>query len=973
MNNIININDNLNSIYDISEAVKNKIKNIEEYNIGITFYPGSNINRLHLLLNSLIYKPIKEIYLNNSSVMSDSSSRNIEYSMNNNLINYKVYYVLCDYFKLKDKLNDKLNGKLDSKLNDNIMMDIIKNLFNEYNINVSDDLRNEICNEIFKNFKENSLLSIQYINNIFKNTFELYAKIHEKHLYIKLFNIINSDKIYEVNEELIENEIDKFKILINNSAKKILNIINEINTIKKDKDSYKKNIHYYSYIMYFNEFLYAIYYQMTSLSNNINQFIDKMNTLYNEYNLSFNCLYETIVNYVLNNVIDSYYDYKKDYNKEIFEFINTTINNNKSKIEYLNENSETENEIINKLIQYLLEFKNEFSYIYNYHKKYNDLYSCKSIKNMIEDLLIVHINVNDSRIDKIDKILYYMYNINGDNDNKYEYIYGRKIKKYDKNKYEFKNMDLYRIWKFLQDDKNKIDDLFISNRNIMNAYLYSKKIIHELKSIPEFDVNKYTSILFNNNKELENLYKYCMYYSNDDKLYNYDDDIYYGYESIMENKLTKDEKRFMNTIFEVTKHSVTCDIKFNKLRYYTNYDNLIKIIEKYNIKDNQKKEFVRIYDEIKSDIENIADIYSYYHSDIKFTIDNKHIETPSKIIFDIKKVCPFDNTLITLLSSIPVKMYEHLCININDYECDENNRINRADFVILNNVPLFRKNIIGVKECEHIKDIKLHFIEDGIENPNYKEKQEKIKEEIQKFYNKYKTKFKNIYTYGSKYHTSVMTSRMLFYKKTQYEYSIVCDDDDIAVNGIDTYYDLFEKVRKKFVIDDFLAFSHPGCIVNKFNGNPSLFGMWAMVMFPNSHNIQQSINNMCGEDARCVYLSHMLPYYDYNKTFYMYLWASNQGYSKNLFNELDYKDYLNLYKSNIVYKCTNYMNRFNGPIEKFSADMKKKSKKHLDYRYDEIVKIKSILENVKIPCNIYDSNEKYTFMSTRPIVPTFNL
>ena len=92
--------------------------------------------------------------------------------------------------------------------------------------------------------------------------------------------------------------------------------------------------------MYPNEFVGAIYYQMTSLSNNINQFIDKMNTLYIKYNLSFNYLYETIVNYVLNNVIDSYCDYEKDYNKEILEFINTTISNNKSKINYLNENSE---------------------------------------------------------------------------------------------------------------------------------------------------------------------------------------------------------------------------------------------------------------------------------------------------------------------------------------------------------------------------------------------------------------------------------------------------------------------------------------------------------------------------------------------------------------------------------------------------------------------------------------------------------
>ena len=102
---------------------------------------------------------------------------------------------------------------------------------------------------------------------------------------------------------------------------------------------------------------------------------------------------------------------------------------------------------------------------------------------------------------------------------------------------------------------------------------------------------------------------------------------------------------------------------------------------------------------------------------------------------------------------------------------------------------------IEIQKCEHLKDITIHFIIDGI-----------LRNDNTDFLNEwYKYLFKplidlgcNIKIYGSINRVNVMFSRNLFYKKTAYEFACVLDDDDFIPNGIDVYYNAFNEIANKY-------------------------------------------------------------------------------------------------------------------------------------------------------------------------------
>ena len=1002
----IDIINNTYNVYDLSESVKKKIQDIREYNIGITFYPGSNINRLHLLLDSLINKPVNELWLEGSSVV-ERNSRYLFAGNNTKSVNVIDSYLLKYILEHSDEIPINIDESIE------LNVESIENCFNTFKL--YDDIYDEILKHLQNDNKEK-------IKDMFKKIFNLAIEENKNVVYSKILDIM-ANKV-DINE--YEININECKLLNNDIIEYINDILKNIYQINQDEEEYMKtyniqegnikiknikqsnDIHLFSYYIY-----NSIKIIQKIIDRNINYnivenvlSIPECSNILSEKDIkNIKSKLLSIFKYFIINTnstdYTSTYIYYSSYKKSDFEkYYDKYIDKNfKDCVDKIDDVAKKLNQLRCSKVKQYPDFKKIMDDISKYifdNEAYKKM--CKSIKYYLANIYkkIQPESYGENFKNLINKLICLKVN-NGNIIDKINYIKEDNnicSKAYDTTKVKF------GIWKYLQNEEHTIDDLFIyditnlKGQDIINHF----EIICDYIDNIDYTKNKY------NYKNNEQLFKYYVYY-NEKRCENKDEEykVYMNKKLEMEidttsvrhleidiiaknDDVTKNEKILFETIFKVEYEYIKCIVTINKLTYYSNYNKLKELIMKYSNKLNHtEKTDIDYFENLYKTIDNEINKYYNEHKN-----DDKYNDIISNVIYDealitsnltprmlinINKYCPYDRTLKAMINllSIEERIKLDLCIDINNY----GDYINRTDFIILDDIPIFRRNILKVEKCEHIKDIKLHFIEDGIDNPNYKKEQVKIKEEIQKFYNKYERDFKNIYTYGSKYHTSVMTSRMLFYRKTQYEYSIVCDDDDIAVNGIDVYYDLFEKVRKKFVVDNFLAFSHAGCIVNNFDGKPSLFGMWAMVMLPNSHNIEQSINNMCGEDSRCITLSCILPYYDYDKTFYMYLWASNQGYSKSEFNKFDYEDYTNLYLDIYCCNCYNIEKEnayYNGNCSCYKhPTLYNDDGGQLDYRYDAIIEIKNILENVGMPYNIYDSNRNYSFMSTRPIVPTFNL
>ena len=115
---------------------------------------------------------------------------------------------------------------------------------------------------------------------------------------------------------------------------------------------------------------------------------------------------------------------------------------------------------------------------------------------------------------------------------------------------------------------------------------------------------------------------------------------------------------------------------------------------------------------------------------------------------------------------------------------------------------------------------------------------------------------------------------MLFYKMTAGEYSIVMDDDDMAVNGGDMYYKLFEYTYKNY--HDY-RYKTPYIWYVCDNDNNYLGGFWSLVYLPNSHNVLETINEMDGEDFRSINSTPHITDIMFKGEVMEYMWASNQG------------------------------------------------------------------------------------------------
>ena len=329
--------------------------------------------------------------------------------------------------------------------------------------------------------------------------------------------------------------------------------------------------------------------------------------------------------------------------------------------------------------------------------------------------------------------------------------------------------------------------------------------------------------------------------------------------------------------------------------------------------------------------------------------------------------------------------------NLNNNICIDFNKssfqIYRSDYIIIDNIRCYKQNIINTVKCEYIKNINLHFIEDGVDNSGennmYIDNQRQLHEYIKEIKNK--NIFKNVYAYGSLKHTSVMTSRMLFYKMTAGEYSIIMDDDDIAVNGGDMYYNLFEYTYKNY--HDY-RYKTPYIWYGMGKNSSFLCGFWSMVYLPNSHNILQTINEMAGEDNRSMNSTPNLTDNIFKGEVMEYMWPSNQGYlNKPHICDEDKEDLMNnLYYQNIRgFNITTKLNKhsYNNLIK---VDLKNNlntydnnSLKEIyytgsaayKYKYDEIIEIKNI-DGMDIYTSKY-KNTNYEFMTTRPSLPSFGL
>jgi len=338
------------------------------------------------------------------------------------------------------------------------------------------------------------------------------------------------------------------------------------------------------------------------------------------------------------------------------------------------------------------------------------------------------------------------------------------------------------------------------------------------------------------------------------------------------------------------------------------------------------------------------------------------------IINDFKTISVFDKTIkyipkrfIKLNDDYSMKIHpldvnklfdELDMYNFNTYNFTDK-ELERQNWIVYNNTLCYSENIVECKECDNLKFMNLHFVEDGvgIENINLHEYLLKIQK-----------KCDNVYGYGSEQHISLMSSRNIFMKLTEYEPCLMFDDDDFIDNGFDAYYLFYNIFKQNNMIDLLYCYDF-----NNAQGGASTF--WNKIFFNNSHNMIQYTNTMRAEDASWYYpifsnsfsavnkdISFKNPENNINLSPYLmsYVWPSNTNYGdKDNPTELEIKD-----MKNLVYNYElDFLVDIGNSCYKFKPDV--------------IIKYINI-KGFKMYKN-ENENVKYNFYLNRPIIPINNI
>lgn len=546
----------------------------------------------------------------------------------------------------------------------------------------------------------------------------------------------------------------------------------------------------------------------------------------------------------------------------------------------------------------------------------------------------------------------------------------------------------YREWLYLKFTNNYIADNFNINR--------INEIINIYNSIQEQQGKYYNYLMDTTLSDNDKLVVFRSLYNTISEFQDLMTEVYNAAYKFIEpdindylyksdpNEINKGgSKNFPNLLW---KYGVVKNDKRNNTTLKTLFEN---IYDRFNCKDyllyltpkdkmiaEIKERLQQFYNEHNL-LSSIKDIYAkfeeyiiqYYNENYDKYIDmvlhkwieeaynkyRKDIQLRKEIAFSIPETNPVGsilspNRIINLEDKFCYIIHKTNKYNFNSDRLFEN--VQRSDIVIDSIGICYRKNIIEMQLCD-IKSLNLHFIEDNVsETVNNKQLHNYIKS-LKNEYEKYGLR---IYSYGSSYHTNLMTSRTIFYKQTEYEYAMMFDDDDFIINGYDEVYNLVSEVNS-LSLD--IHWQYLGVRFSReYNG------MWSFLMLKNNHSFATSINHTAGEDG-IVMLKNKDTIYslieDDKPSIMLYLWASGQGYT-NKDNRLiiDMKNFNDLY-------CADNYNILTDADEETRELLKDNTNNINDYkyRYDSIVYIKPITGLYK--------NIKYTFMTNRYLLPMYNM
>ena len=928
----------------------------EKYNLGIMFYPGSNINRFRLLLQSLLYKrkePLKGSYINErvrGDIRTYKKLKNIEkynpFSRINPLNKYfkQIYLwglmtasgdwrfpikmrVSNDYCDIFDNFNNRIVEKIDIDIKNKYIHeqinDTIFNICMEYKKNKNDEKYKLYCILIF-------MLYDFYDNNI--------CDVETK-------SIMADEKFHHMGLEIIK-MLDKGIDFIPNIK---FNLVEEM--------SYMKNI---------CDFLKLLYKQLKNLSGfeslcskieNLHDISTKDSTIKDTIENNGNIINSLLEINFLNNVKLHLYDItnfdekdEKNLEKIITEYINF---------------DKTLNEYIDTFINIYLDTEINYNRITN-----ND--------DILKIILLSH-PLSIIKTDILEDIL-----------NKGDVEYLRTIMKniytcindYEKENERYNN-ELSMI-------SNRINKEYNERRK--QGIKESNEAIQERLKKEEQEEKEMKK------KHEKNIYEICDKF----KIYIKDSNKYTIAEYI---KYTIAE--YMKKFYNFTKSDGLNNF-INKILTLINRENEFNVNEICNNFHNQNYLFEMIEKLTIDDIKNTLNIFTKNYVDMYIPLidndlmvcGNEYERSPSyhntcvlnynslfalndPIMLNRKIDIYVDKVDINGLSKYVYVEYKDLMVKENTIYYKENDlgdyyeELLGSDFSNLNPNP----NLNEIKLCEHIKDFNIHFIEDGVNgtaNPSNNNQLMKLINEFTEIWRKHDGE---IYGYGSIEHTSLMTSRMMFMKNTAYEYAMMADDDDLAVNGIDGYYEGIEYFKNRVINPDkqlepefeellkdeskhyTSVIKHMYIDLNKGGCN----GMWGRLWLPNSHVMVQTVNQMAGEDGyygRTFNSVSIKPIKKDVKTIYYYIWVSGQGYEQG--NGLYYND------------AGEYKEIFDENILNNTMDGDRYCNELVVLRYDSIIKIRNInLLNYYKPEFNYISpdrnGEVYDFMTYRPIISQFGI
>ena len=455
---------------------------------------------------------------------------------------------------------------------------------------------------------------------------------------------------------------------------------------------------------------------------------------------------------------------------------------------------------------------------------------------------------------------------------------------------------------------------FINNEDVRKIYLFELLINKTIK------LNNIINMLNNKYNENKNKKTEFDYYSNKITSYNkflekFSNDIYFNQINDLINMIYDDYRN--ESILNITKEII------NNI--------IIKFSKKYDLVISEK--ILNIINDFKT--------ISVFDRTIKY-IPKRFIKLNDDYSM---KIHPLDiNKLFNELD-----MYDFNTYNFTDKELE------RQNWIVYNNTLCYSENIVECKECDNLKFMNLHFVEDGVGIENID-----LHEYLLKIQKKCEELNINVYGYGSEQHISLMSSRNIFMKLTEYEPCLMFDDDDFIDNGFDTYY-LFYNIFKQNNMNDLLY------CYDFNNTQEGVSTFWNKIFFNNSHNMIQYTNTMRAEDASWYYpilsnsfsavnknISFKNPENNINLSPYLmsYVWPSNTNYGdKDNPTPLELKD-----MKNLVY---------NYELD-FLVDIGKSC-----YKFKPDVIIKYV--NIKGFKMYKNENEKYNFYLNRPIIPINNI